>query len=60
MDSDQKYWLTLILGLALIVGGVIVGSQHAYNNRLQIMTQAGYEEGVLPGYGGVCWVKVKP
>ena len=57
MNSEDRFWLYLvsILGASLCI--LVVGGMLAYNQRLRIMTQAGYEEGTLPGTSGTSWVR---
>jgi hypothetical protein len=60
MNTEDRFWLSLT---AIIAGGIctlVIGGMLVYNQRLKTMTQAGYEEGVLPGVRDARWVKSHP
>jgi len=59
MHPEDKFTLSVTAVVAAATCTLIIGGMLAYNQRLAVMVEAGYEETTLIGYNGTTWVKSK-
>jgi hypothetical protein len=57
---ESVFWLLIVLLICATIFGVVIGACHYHNQKVEIMTRAGYSLKSIPINYQVEWVKEEP